>query len=503
MSGRFLTKFFSCLAGLGALGFFHSPVYAHHTPGDASVTLTVVGCDTSANPSCTATFTNTSGLNCRVSTDGKRNVTCNLPQPVTIPSSPVAGQPQFELRRTVDAVDSSGNALGAEFVALCNASSITGDCDNTVLYKFTNSTIRKLSASTTTAQQVRIDFAFTIGLVPDQSLNSATLDGTIGRSHGFSSRGTEVPSGSLTALGNTHSAAASFTYVLSNNTCGTTSDSTPEPFDISGCTATMVIPCVSPTTSSTTCVNCSATGGTYSVNNSFLTSWNNITVAGNMVLQDSLQRTCSNLFNGNPDCRAIERGSATLTYGFRRQNDRVNVTSSSVGTSGLYQDLLATNAGETMGCNLHESGGGVSINPNDNGNYKIKVFGSATIDTNTLKVANTFISLPGGGLMPATDIRYNQNFADPLTGVADQFPDAWVVFDSSDLTPVGGISCQLYANQTLTLVVQSTADVTVSGTTVVAGKNNRTKNFGNFTTVKFDAPVSCEIPALVSPCNNP
>ena len=397
-------------------------------------------------------------------------------------------------------------AKGAEFVALCNAVN-GGPCDNTIQYKFTNSTIRKIAGLGTTTQQVRLDFGFTMGLLPNQSLNPVTLDPAVGRAHGFSSRGTEVPSGALTALGNTHSAAASFTYALSNSQCGTTSAASPEPFNIAGCTASRVIPCLSPATDPNKGVTCSSTGGAYSVNSSSLTSWNSITVAGNMSLQDNVQRTCGNLFtSGNPTCRAIERGTATLTYGLRRLNDKVNITSSSVATSGLNEDVLAVSAGENLQCNLHESGGGVSINPNDQGQFKISVFGDAFIPTSTMDATKTFLSLPGGTPIPALEIRYNQNFKDPETNVPDEFFDAWVVFDSAALAPAG-ITCAAFPGQTITLVLQSEADVLISGSTIVAGSEQGKKgvvNFGDFTNKpKFDTPVSCEIPAIVGPCNNP
>jgi hypothetical protein len=423
-------------------------------------------------------------------------VTCNLPQGFRIPAAPILGQPQFELTRTVATTDPT---LGAEFVAICGAVG-GGACDNTVQYKFQSSTIRKVAGSGITTQQVRLDMGFTMGLLPDASLNTATLDPTVGRAHGFASRGTFVPAGALTALGNTHSAAASFTYALSSSTCGNTSAASPEPFGIPGCTATLAIPCASPLTNTNTGVTCSPTGASYSVNNSILTSWNAISVAGRLDLRDAIQRTCGNLFTqGNPTCRAVERGTATLTYGLRRINDRVNITASGVGSSGLIEDVSVLSAAESLQCGLHEANSGTTINPNDNGNFKIDVLGSSAIDTNTMLAGTTFIGLPGGALVQADDIRYNQNFND------DGIPDAWVIFDASELAPVAGITCAAFGGQTITLVLQSDADVTVTGTTVVAGKQQGKKgsqNFGDFTTTKR-AVVSCEIQARVGPCNNP
>jgi hypothetical protein len=481
-----------------ALASLAAPLYAHHVPGPASATVVVSipGCTDAA---CTVALTTSNGLNCREATDGTRNVTCNLPQPFRIPAAPIAGQPQFELTRTVAATDAAGRALGAEFVAICGAVG-GGACDNTVQYKFQSSTIRKIAGLGTTTQQVRLDMGFTMGLLPDASLNLITLDPTVGRAHGFSSRGTFVPAGSLTAFGNTHSAAASFTYTLANNTCGNTDAMSPEPFGIAGCTATLAIPCASPLTNTNTGVTCSSTGSSYEVKNSFLTSWNAISVAGRLDLRDGVQRTCGNLFpTGNPSCRAIERGNATLTYGLRRINDRVNITASGVGSSGLIEDVSVLSAAESLQCGLHESAGGTTINPNDNGNFKMDILGSAAIDTNTMLPATTFIGLPGGTLVQADDIRYNQNFD------SDGFPDAWAIFDSSKLGPVAGITCAAFGGQTITLILQSVADVTVSGTIVVADQlkgKKQPRSFGNFTTTKR-APASCEIQATVGPCNNP
>jgi hypothetical protein len=473
-----------------------TPLYAHHVPGPSSavVNVSIPGCTAAA---CNVTLTTGDGLNCRESTDGTRNVTCNLPQGFRIPAAPILGQPQFELTRTVATTDPT---LGAEFVAICGAVG-GGACDNTVQYKFQSSTIRKIAGLGTTTQQVQIQMGFTMGLLPDASLNTVTLDPTVGRAHGFASRGTFVPAApALAALGNTHSAAASFTYALSNNTCGNTSASSPEPFSISGCTATLAIPCASPLTNVNTGVACSPTGASYEVKSSTLSSWNAISVAGRLDLRDSVQRTCGNLFpQGNSTCRAIERGGATLTYGLRRINDRVNITASGVGSSGLIEDVSVLSAAEGLQCGLHEANAGTTINPNDNGNFKIDVLGSASITTSSMLAGTTFIGLPGGSLVQADDIRYNQNFND------DGFFDAWVVFDASQLAPVAGITCAEFGGQTITLILQSEADVTVTTTTVVAGKQQGKKgsqNFGDFTTTKR-AVVSCEIPARVGPCNNP
>src|SRR5262245_1542573 len=127
-----------------------TPLYAHHIPGPVSavVTLSIPGC---ADPACSVTLTTSStpGLNCREDAL-TRNVTCNLPAgfrfpAVTLGGPPPAGQPQFLLTRTVAATDAAGNALGAEFVAICGAVS-GGACDNTVQYKFQSSTIQKVVA---------------------------------------------------------------------------------------------------------------------------------------------------------------------------------------------------------------------------------------------------------------------------------------------------------------------------------------------------------------------
>jgi hypothetical protein len=386
-------------------------------------------------------------------------------------------------------------------VALCNAVN-GGACDNTIQYKFQNSTIRKSAGSGTTTQQVRIDMGFTMGLLPDASLNSSTLDATVGRAHGFSSKGTFVPSGALTAFGNTSSAAASFTYVMSSGNCGTTDASSPEPFAISGCTAKMAIPCSSPTPLSTNGVSCNSNALGYEVKSTTLTSWNGISVAGSLTLLDSVQRLCTNLFGQNKTCRAIERGEATVTYGLRRINDRVNITASGEGHSGPVDQVLTVAASENTRCRLHESAGGTVVNPNDNGQFKVEVYGSTALDTFTLDPSRTFIGLPGGTLMQAVGINYGQDFD------ADGFPDAWVVYDNSSLATATGITCEAFSGQTITLVQESGGVVTVSGSTVVAGSGKGksgkggTKDFGDFTTTN-PAQLFCEIPAIVGPCNNP
>jgi hypothetical protein len=212
---------------------------------------------------------------------------------------------------------------------------------------------------------------------------------------------------------------------------------------------------------------------------------------------------------GNPTCRAIERQSATLSYGFVRVNDRVNITGSATGASGLIPDVVRLSTGEGLKCGLHESGGGISINPNDNGQFKIRLFGSAFIELNSNATLpeNTKFGLPGGNFITAKDIRYNENFNDPETGVPDQFFDVTAVFDSEELGPVANITCAPeFAGQTFTFLLESRANVTASGTTIVAGKpkgqSTGEQNFGTFANTS-PAPVSCEVPATVGPCNNP
>jgi hypothetical protein len=107
--------------------------------------------------------------------------------------------------------------------------------------------------------------------------------------------------------------------------------------------------------------------------------------------------------------------------------------------------------------------------------------------------ATTFIGLPGGDLVQADDIRYNRKLN------KDGFFDAWVVFDSSNLAPAG-ITCEAFGGETITLILQSAADVTVSGSKVVAGEGEQ--SHGDFTATRR-AVVSCEIPATVGPCNKP
>jgi len=495
------SKRFGKLIAVVALGFFYAPAYAHHVPGASSAVaeISVVGCTA---PSCKVILTTatTPGLKC--STDATtRNVTCNLPQGFTIPATLVSGQGQFQFTRTTSLTDTT---LGAEFVATCNAASSTSPCNNLTSLSFRNTTIKKLSATTTAAQKVEVKLGFTLGLLPDATLNDSVLDATKGFAHLFSSRGTFVPASGFTALNNTHAAQYSFTYVLSNATCGTTTASTPEPFNIAGCTATRAVPCVGPATNSLNGVTCSTTGGDFLLKSS---TSNAITTPGKFDLQDLTQRTCGNLFtSGNPTCRAIERQSATVSYGFVRQNDRVNITGSAVGASGQIPDVVRLSNGEALECSLHESGGGTGINPNDNGQFKVKLFGSSLIDlnTNVTLAQNTKFGLPGGEFLTAKDIRYNQLFDDPETGVPDQFFDVWAIFDASELQTVGNISCALYKGQTLTFMLQSQANVTASGTINVAGKpkgqSTGEQSFGSFSGAE-PGLVSCEIPATVGPCN--
>jgi hypothetical protein len=229
------------------------------------------------------------------------------------------------------------------------------------------------------------------------------------------------------------------------------------------------------------------------VKSSTLTSWNSISVAGKIDLLDNVQRTCASLFGAEATCQAIERGTATLTFGLRRINDKVNITASGLGQSGLSSVLALNSAAEDAKCALHNSHGGTVVNSSSDGHFMVKVFGSAQFDTNSLDAATTWLSLPGGSLIPASQILYNQTFADPETGVHDQFIDAFVKYSSRQLAP-NGITCEAFGGQSLTLVQQAVADLTVSGTTVVEGQDP--EDF----TVTAAALTSCEIAAVVFPC---
>ena len=501
------SKRFGKLIAVVALGFLYSPVYSHHVPGptSASVVISIPGTATSVTLSTGAADANFR-LTCTELTTTTRNVTCNLPatqtigglvHPFRIPAGPVvAGTLQFEITRTVPGTP----AKGAEFVALCNAVS-GGPCDNTIQYKFVNSTIKKVGGSGTTAQQVQLDFGFTMGLLPNQSLNSGTIESPgVGRTHGFTSSGMNVQASGLTAFGNTSFAAASFTYVLSNAQCGTTNALSPEPFSIAGCTKTLPIPCKTGIGG----VTCSASGGSYTVNSTTLTSHNAIAVGGAITLLDNTQRLCTDLamFGAGKTCRAIERGNATVRYGLTRINDKVNISASGEGSSGLVQDVVTAAAAENGKCGLHESGGGVNVNPNAGGQFQVRMFGSAEINTNTTHPTTTFLSLPGGKKIQANDIRYNFNFEDPETGVRDEFFDVWVVYNSSELQP--DVTCEAMAGQTITLVQEAVADVTVPYQTVVAGEQRGptpdTQTFPPLISTQ-PAVVKCQIQAIVGPCN--
>ncbi|HZM37011.1 MAG TPA: hypothetical protein VFC18_21310 [Burkholderiales bacterium] len=444
-------------------------------------------------------------LNCREVDSVKRNYVCNLPAttsggiPFRVPAGvQPAGTLQFEITRTV-AATVSGTALGAEFVAICNAAVLNGPCDNTIQYKFQNSTIKKVGGTNGVKQDVKLEMGFTMGVLPTASVSD------LGRAHGFESRGQYVPPTLTTSVvGNTHNAVASFIYVQSSATCGTTDAPTPEPFSIAGCTARATIPCSSPLTSTTTGVTCTSTGGTYQVKS--LTS-KSITSAGNIKLVDSIQKTCGALFGGGKTCRAIERGEATLTYGLKNLNDKVNITASGAGHSGPFQNVLALSEAEGVRCYLHNSTGGTTINPNSQGQFQIRVLGSANFDTNTMDFTTTALSLPGGNLIPARSIRYNETFTDPETGVADEFFDATVVYDSSNLAPPapdgGGISCADFSGQEITLVQQQVADVTVSGTVLVQDHRPKPRTVATFENEPVTLLTSCEVPVTVGPCNNP
>jgi hypothetical protein len=488
-----------------ALLLLTAPVYAQllHVPGAGSAVLeiSVPGCAT-----CTQTLIHGAGLTCTTASPSG-NVTCTLPVGHTTPA--VSGQPRFQFTGWPD------TTTPARFVAICNATVAGGPCNSTTTLSFQNSSIRKITASTSTAQKVQLKIGFTQGLLPD-SFNDQILDTTSGYAHTYSSRGSFTTTTGAVASNNTHDVQYSFTYVRSSSQCGTGSDPTPDPFSptlISDCTRTKAVACASPLTNTTAGITCNSAGGNY-VNRS--TFSNVITPSAKFDLKDLVQRTCQDplLFGstGNPTCRALVRQNATLAYGFVRANDRVNITTTAEGAIGHLQSvpgvstgLLLLSQADALRCLLHESGGGVSVNPNDNGQFKVRCFGSPEIETGTMLADTTFFGLGEGNRIKAKEIRYNQNFADPVTGVTDGFPDVWVIFDSSDLNQAG-ISCANYAQQSLTFLLESTATVTVSGTILVAGKQkgkSQQTDFGDFTEVLQGAPISSEITATVGPCNNP
>ena len=490
-------KVFGKLIGVVVFCVGYSPTHAHHRPGVESARVVITIPSTGASVTLTHNDPDPNKrLTCAVPDPLTRNAVCNMPatttgpHPFRIPAGALRtdGTLQFEITRTV----TSGN-LGAEFVAICNASVLNGPCANTIQYKFQNSTIKKVSGANGTRQEIKLEMGFTMGVLPTASVSD------LGRAHGFESRGQYVaPTLTTSVVGNNHSAAASFIYVQSSATCGTTDAATPEPFSISGCTARGVIPCSSPLTSSTTGVTCTSTSGAYEVKS---TTSKAITSAGNVKLIDGIQKTCTALFGAGKTCRAIERGEATLTYGLKNLNDKVNITASGAGHSGPFQDVLALSAAEDVKCGLHNSTGGTNINPNSNGQFQIRVFGSANFDTNTMELATTAISLPGGNLIPARDIRYNETFQNPETGVADEFFDATVVYNADELAVPGGITCLELGQQEITLVQQQWADVKVSGTVLVQDHRPKPRTGATFNNEPVTVLTSCEIPVTVGPCN--
>lgn len=480
---------------------FAAPVHAQllHVPGAGSAVLEISVPNCGA--ACTQVLTQGSGLTCSIIDNTSRNVICTLPVGHTTPQ--VSGQPRFQFTGWPD------TTTPARFVAICNAGGNPTACSSTTTLSFQNSSIKKLSATTSTAEKVQLKFGFTQGLLPD-SFNDQILDATSGYAHTFSSRGSFTTATGAVAANNTHGVQYSYTYVLSSSQCGTGSDPTPNPFSstlINTCTRTKAVPCATPLSNTTAGVTCNSVGGEY-INKS--TFSNVITPSAKFDLKDLVQRTCTDplLFGstGNPTCRAIVRQNATLTYGLLRLNDRVNITTSAEGAIAPIAQAVALSEAEGLRCQLHESGGGTSVNPNDNGQFKVRVFGSAAIDTNTMLAATTKFGFGEGNSITAKEIRYNETFPDPVTGVTDQFFDATVVFDSEDLNGAG-ITCLAYGGQTLTFLLETVADLKISYEILVSGKqkgkDKGPKSFGTFTDLVPDASISCEIPATVGPCNNP
>lgn len=523
-------KRFRKLIPVVVLGFLYSPVYAHHVSGPTSAVVEVIV------PSCVATHAACrqvfsvaqQTLTCSVP-DAQRNVTCNLPATVTIPATKIDGHAQFQITRTALLT-----GKGGEFRALCNATSSTGPCNNLTQYKFQNTTIKRVDnnspAVAAANTQVQVSMGYTLGLLLDATLNDAALDSDKGFAHTFTSKGkfTHGTNAFGVATNNAHGAQYSFTYVRMDGSCG----SATEPFNTAGCTAERRIQCKGPTAVGVVCDTGAVPAGSnpdaitpraqYTVPPTATSSGANYIAGGlgsSLTLEDSDQKKCGAMFPtvGNPVCRAVERAEAKITYALTRPLDKVDITLSGTGSSGSFRNVRTASTGENLKCLFNESGG--SLNPNDKGQFKIRVYGSADLFTNTMNADETFFGISGNPeeplnpepsqayLIKADSIQYNHFFGDPATGVIDEHPDAFIVFDADKLDTLAGITCSAeMAGKENTFVLKSQATVHVSGSFTVSDKPSKNKPFTAGFVVDenvIDTPVSCEVSAVVGPCNPP
>ena len=532
-------KRLSLLVSVAVLGLFYSPIYAHHVPGATSavMVISVPSCSETnpPNPACTRIATTANGLLSCTTDSLTKNVTCMLPHGFKVPATVVTGQPQFEFTTNFPVLDTT---KGAGFLAECNASG--GICNATTKLSFRNSGIKRLAGgnSTQTVQTVKIVMGFTMGLLPD-SANDSILDPTAGFAHWFSSRGT-MQGARNPALDNAHSVKYSFTYVKSDSQCGTTTTSTPEPFSLTSClpttaqpdlnaancvtsttnllntcTKTKTVTCSSPSTNSVQGITCNTGGVPGPIGSQIVKTSNTFPPTASYMLQDLVQRTCTDplMFGatGNPQCRAIVRQNATVTYGFKVVNEMVNVTQTAGGGLGEIKQIVFDQESDSLKCDLHNSEGGLRIDPNTQGSFQIDVLGGP-VDTSSMVEATTFFGFsggtftplpdgtfaPGGGLIPAQRIRHGFDFNE------DGIPDVKVDFDAGDLN-TAGITCALYGGQSPTFILKSQGNVEKTFTIIVSGKgtgqNKGQVDHGTFTDTK-NIPLSCEFAALVKPCDN-
>ncbi len=439
------------------LAFVAAPAYAQVSSGPASAQVVITDLTTSVS----SAYTTSSGLRCAESPIGSGNYTCNL-----VGASVTVGK--FQISRATAATFSDLVPKGMEFQAL------SGDTLSQV--KLQNTKIKKTSVTTAVAEKVEIRIGWTF------PVTAASLS-TSGRAHGGSSKGTFY-NGTQPAWLDTHTPAASFTYVRDSTTCNSAGDGA---LTNAGCTATQSVPCSSPAT------YCPSAAFTVPSAATSIAS-NVIASGGNIQLIDSPQRLCANVFQDqNARCQSVERDGLTLTYGFVRQNDYISIGGSSNSYAGDFSEVVVFQAGENSAADLHESSG--VINPNDSGKFKVAVYGSAQLDTFSLDCSTAKFGLPGGSLIPAVQCSYNQL----LNG--DTIPDAFIMFSSTGLA-TAGITCAL-APGPIMVVLEVTGDVNVSGTTVVADwKGNKQKLS---TPQPFTGPhtttIFAEMSAMVGPCN--
>ena len=419
-------------------------------PGSAQVDICIPNCG-GENPSVTLT-TGSSNPDTRITCqppDSNGNVVCNLPAtttggfPFRFPAGgPPTSGPQFEITRTT-----ALSGRGAEFQALGGSSTTLAQL------KLQNTRIKKVNGSSSSVDKVQIKISWTFKFDTADSLNNT------GRVHGGSSKGTFFPSGRTVALQDTHTVAEFFTYVVDNVFCTPLDD---DAYSTPYCTETVPIPCSGPAAacqSSTT----PPFPGTYTVAIN-QPQYNVITPPGGIQLTDSTPWKCYDFFEDA--CQPVERDTIQLTYGLKL-NDRIDVGGSGATYSGEDINVItALQAAEDVKIDLHESNG--VINPDDNGHFKVSVYGSALLDTSSLECPtegpfgppNFGFGLPGGTLIPAVKCMLHQN----LNG--DGFPDAFIMFSARDLA-TAGITCDLAPEAPIMVELMVTGGINTLGGTIM------------------------------------